>query len=124
MEFEINRAMKIALIGLVSLMILIFVFFNIWSHFFGVKPKEYLLRKAYSEHFSGKVDSIYYDESNHNTMVTIIHGGYLYPVYRDWETKIEKNDSLFKKEGSLQLIILKKNGDRMVLDYRELFKDF
>ncbi|MDP9080468.1 MAG: hypothetical protein M3O71_23845 [Bacteroidota bacterium] len=122
MEFEISKTMKIMLMSLVLLTVLIFASFNIWEYLFGTNPNKELLTEACNEHFYGRVDSTYYDKKNHNTKIALIHGGYLYQIYNVWEAKIETQDSLYKEKGSPQVIVFKKNGHRIVLDYREIIK--
>lgn len=72
--------------------------------------------------FNGKIDSVYYDQKNHNTKTVVLKDGYTYRIWAGWEPFIEIGDSLSKKRGSLDLIVYKKNKGKMILNYQTLWK--
>ncbi|SHE56148.1 hypothetical protein [Pedobacter caeni] len=72
--------------------------------------------------FNGKIDSVYYDQKNHNTKTVVLKDGYTYGIWAAWEPFIEIGDSLSKKRGSLDLIVYKKNKGKMILNYQTLWK--
>ncbi|GAB3909896.1 hypothetical protein [Mucilaginibacter boryungensis] len=110
------RLIKIAVI------ISVIVFFIVWKKYFAPTLEEEVFRDASPLEFHGKVDSVYRDERNHNAKYVILSNGYKYGVYADWEDYIDLNDSLSKTKGDLKVRVFKKDGRRLILDYKKLTK--
>jgi len=86
--------------------------------------KDLILQDANNLSFKGRVDSIFYDRSNHNKKMVILSSGYIYSVFDDSDYEIEVGDSLFKSEGNLKIEVFKPNGAKGVLDYRSIIKKY
>lgn len=123
--------MKIEMIPKKDSVIIYFVFgipmllligFALFTMLHGPSKNELIVIDDLSEGFTGKVDSMYFDERNHNVMTAILDNVRLYPIYRNWEYQIEIGDSLSKKKGSFFLEVYKKNKTKLTLDYRDTYK--
>lgn len=117
-----SKTDKAILYSLFSLPV-IFVAIMFFSGFFGKTRKELLLDDCLSENFSGRVDSLFWDKQNHNVKTAILSNGYRYQIYRTWELKIKKGDSLSKKVRSLHVELFRNNNRIEILDYREQIDD-
>lgn len=99
----------------------------IWAYFHFVVNAEdvskRILRETKDLNFNGRVDSIYFEERNHNTMVIVLQKGYTYEVYKEWVPLIELGDSLSKSRGALKFILYKKDKRKLVLDFKKIAKD-
>jgi hypothetical protein len=90
----------------------------------GPSGVEALSIEASNEILNCKVDSIYRDNRNHNVEMLVLSNGQLYKVWTEWERKIELGDSLSKKAGIFILEVHKKSGSKVILNYKDIFKDF
>jgi hypothetical protein len=80
-------------------------------------------QKILNYNFSGRVDSVWYDENRAVTrditkpFVTINSKTY-YLFSNSWELghKIQKGDSLIKKENTMTITLIKKNGRKFVFE--------
>ena len=81
-----------------------------------------IIKESAALNFSGRVNSIYRDERNHNVKTVVLNDGYKYGVYAEWESSIEVGDSLSKVGGTLDLIVFKKDKQKVILNYMELAK--
>jgi len=123
-SFEVNKATKVVITIFIGFAFLLVVVMVLWSMFKAPKGKDIILKNAIVETFHGNVDSIYRDSRNHNAEMLILSDGTLYGVYADWESSIDLNDSLSKSKGSYVIKVYKKNGQKMMLDYRQLVKNW
>lgn len=101
---------------------LILIGFVAYTAITTMSTQELIVVDNLSEDFTGQVDSLYFDERNHNVKMALLTNDLLYPVYRNWEQYIEIGDSLSKKKGSFLLEVYKRNNTRMILDYRDTYK--
>lgn len=101
---------------------LVLIGFAVYTTFFGPARSELIRKDHLSENFSGRVDSLYFDERNHNVKYAVLNDGQLYPIYRNWERQIGIGDSLFKKKGSFLVEVYKRNKTKLTLDYRNTYK--
>jgi hypothetical protein len=104
--------------------ILLIICFIVWKKCFSPTLEEKVFKEALPMEFHGKVDSVYRDKGNHNGKYVILSSGYRYGIYADWEDDINLGDSLSKTKGDLKVIVYKKNGRNLILDYRLLVKRF
>ncbi|WPV00203.1 hypothetical protein SNE26_00280 [Mucilaginibacter sp. cycad4] len=70
------------------------------------------------ETINGVVDTLYNDKANHNIRTAILTNKTKYQIESEWENKIEMGDSLFKAKGSFLLEMYKRNGQKVILDYK------
>lgn len=75
-----------------------------------------------NEEFSGNVDTIFRDKSNHNVQTVRLTNGYVYTVTPAWENHFKVGDSLSKKKNSLELEVYRKNKLVLILDYNDTYK--
>ncbi|SDO47135.1 hypothetical protein SAMN05421820_11575 [Pedobacter steynii] len=66
--------------------------FVLYTIFFGPGSEELMMRDELSADFKGRVDSMYFDQRNHNGKYAVLNSGQLYPIYRNWERNIEVGD--------------------------------
>jgi len=83
-----------------------------------------ILNNASAMSFHGRVDSIYFDRQNHNTKTLALSDGYVYELWRQWETFVAVGDSLAKDTGNVKVVVYKDGKQTHVLDYKELVKSF
>ncbi len=102
--------------------ILVLIGFVVYTAITGPGTQELIMAEDLAEDFTGRIDSLYFDERNHNVKTAMLNNSQLYPIYRNWERYIEVGDSVSKKKGSFLLEIYKKNNTRMTLDYRDTYK--
>ena len=96
--------------------------FVLWRMFDNSTPGQLILSGIKSDKFQGIVDSVYHDESDHNAKKVRLTGGYLYGLHPEWESKIALGDSLAKSKDSVIVEVFKPNGEKVILDYKELVK--
>lgn len=78
------------------------------------------MRKDYSGDF--KIEKIYHDKPNHNTMtLTGKDKNHIYTVEREWEKEFKIGDSIVKKKDSLRIFIYRNQRLDTILDYRNIF---
>lgn len=97
--------------------------FVLYTTFSGPGSEELMMRDALSADFKGRVDSMYFDQRNHNGKYAILNNGQLYPIYRNWERNIEVGDSLYKQKGTFLVEIYKKNKTQITLNYLDTYKE-
>lgn len=102
--------------------ILVLIGFVVYTAITGPGTQELIMAEDLAEDFTGRIDSLYFDERNHNVKTAMLNNSQLYPIYRNWERYIEVSDSVSKKKGSFLLEVYKKNNTRMTLDYRDTYK--
>ena len=72
--------------------------------------------------FNGRVDSIWYDGDRNDKIVTdptiFIHGKTYDLSYHTWDFRrnIQPGDSMIKLKNRLRIILIKKNGSKIVYD--------
>ena len=96
--------------------------FVMYTMFFGQTSKDLMMQDDLAQNFSGRVDSIYFDERNHNGKYAVLSNEQICPIIRPWERHIEIGDSLSKKKGSFILEVYRKNKKKLTLDYRDIYK--
>jgi hypothetical protein len=119
---DYEKSRKIILKIMVPMMIFL-VAFVLWAIRNEPGAKEAFLIETAKETFEGKVDSMYNDKQNHNARMAILSDKYKFGLYRDWKSKIDLGDSLSKSNGSLVVEVFKKDGSKLVLNYRALADD-
>jgi len=92
------------------------------SAIFGPSTVELIQQDNLMEHFHGKIDSLYFDRENHNVKYAESKNKDKYPIFRNWEAYIQLGDSLSKNKNSFKLEIFKRNGSKIVFDYRDNYK--
>ena len=86
--------------GIPMLVLIGFVFYTMLHS----SPKnELMMKDDLNENFTGRVDSFYFDESNHNGKYGVLNNKEVCPIVRSWEHYIKIGDSLSKKKGSFFL---------------------
>ena len=75
-----------------------------------------------AENFTGRVDSLYFDQKNHNVKYAVLQNVQKIPVLMIWERYIAVGDSFPKQKGSFAWEVYKKKSNKMVLDYRDPYK--
>ncbi|WP_295800960.1 hypothetical protein [Mucilaginibacter sp.] len=113
-----GEAIKILII---SCIIIIFI---IWQMHREVTPAQLVLTAATKNQFHGKVESVFRDERDHNMLKVKLTTGYVYSLYPEWESMVELGDSLSKLKNTVVVEVFKQNGKKVILDYKELVKDF
>ncbi|MEZ2338549.1 hypothetical protein AB6735_23075 [Mucilaginibacter sp. RCC_168] len=121
-----NNNLAVSKTGVIKIIVLliIVVFFILWQKYWSLTKEEIVLEGVSSMEFHGRIDSIYRDKGDHNTMKVILSGGYVYGIYADWESEVDLGDSLSKTKDSLRVKVFKVSGERKYLDYRQLVKGF
>jgi hypothetical protein len=107
---------------IISLML--FAGFLLWRKFDHTTGAQLILNGIKDDEFNGRVDSVYRERQDHNIKKVKLANGYIYGLYPEWESKVEKEDSLYKRKGSVIVVVIKKNGTSINLDYSELVKTF
>ena len=70
-------------------------------HIISSYPKnELMMKDDLNENFAGRVDSLFFDKSNHNGKYAVLNNNRVCPIIRPWENYIKIGDSLSKKKGS------------------------
>ncbi|SEO26169.1 hypothetical protein SAMN05192574_106314 [Mucilaginibacter gossypiicola] len=101
--------------GSVPMCLVLFVTYNLT---FGPSTRQVIIQNDSLEMVSGVVDTVYNDALNHNIRTAILTDKTRYQIIPEWENKIEEGDSLYKAKGSFLLEIYKREGKKIVLDYR------
>ncbi len=104
------------------IVLLIIAGFVIWRIFDKSTTAQIILSGVKNDKFQGIVDSVYRDKSDHNAKKVRLTSGYLYSLYPEWESKVAIGDSLSKKQNSVVVEVFKSNGNKIILDYKELVK--
>lgn len=99
---------------------LIILFF--YGMFFGPSTEQLIRQRDLQENFSGRVDSAFNDERNHNVRMVVFKNGDQYPIPPEWEMNIEAGDSLSKEKNSYILQVFKKDHRKLIFDYRSNYK--
>jgi tetrahydromethanopterin S-methyltransferase subunit G len=106
------------------IVLILLVCFIIWRKLDKTTMGQVVLNDIKEDQFHGKVDSVFHDLRDHNTKKVKLTTGYVYGLYPDWESMVEKGDSLDKKKGAVIVEVYKLNGVKINLDYRILAKGF
>ncbi|MHA4895352.1 hypothetical protein ACXZ1K_11405 [Pedobacter sp. PWIIR3] len=101
---------------------LVLIGFVVYTATTGPSTQELIATGDLAESFTGRVDSLYFDERNHNGKYAVLDGEQICPIIRPWEQYVEVGDSLSKKQGSFLLEVYKRNHTKMTLDYRDTYK--
>lgn len=117
-----NKVSKVVLYSVFFVPVILLIGFFFWSIAFDKTTEEVIKDRDLAESFASKVNSLYYDKQNHNTKIAVLANGYKYQIFRKWEPKIQIGDSLFKRKGSLELIVYKDNAIKATLDYTDTYK--
>jgi hypothetical protein len=99
-------------------LLLYFVFCTI----FGPSAKQVTIERDLSENVNGVVDTLFNDIRNHDIRIAILKNKATFQIFREWESAIEIGDSLYKKKGSFLLEVYKRNGKKVVLDYKSTIR--
>ena len=94
------------------------LFFFIFSMIFCPSTKQLITERDSLENIDGVVDTLFNDNRNHNVRTAVLNNNQVFYILREWEPKIEVGDSLYKKKGSFFLEVHKKQGGKIVLDYK------
>lgn len=84
--------------------------------------KQVFIEMVKEENFSFKIDSIYKDNWNHNTLT--MKGKRTFDIAtseREWENLFKLNDSIVKQKDSLKIYIYRNKKLDTVLDYNEIY---
>lgn len=109
-----------SVLGLPMLALLGFVLYTTFS---GPGSGELMMRDHLSAEFKGRIDSMYFDQRNHNGKYAVLNNGQLYPIFRNWERNVEVGDSLYKQKGTFLMEIYKKNKTKITLNYLDTYKE-
>lgn len=112
---RIDRIIIYCIFGSIPLCLVLFVSYNVA---FGSSASEAIIQRESLETVNGVVDTVYNDKPNHNIRTAILKDKTVYEIERTWESKIEVGDSLHKTKGSFLLEVYKKNGEKIILDYK------
>lgn len=112
---KIDKIILYSVLGLVPVGILLAI---LYSLMFTPSTKQMLTEMYSSQQVNGVVDSMYNDERNHNVRTLVLTNKSVFYIEELWTYKIDVGDSLYKKKGSFLLEVFKKNGKKMVLNYR------
>lgn len=96
----------------------------LWVGSQGPSAKELILQEALNEDYKGRADSIYHQRNNHNIKTVRISGIHDLELWPEWENLIDVGDSIFKVKGKYTIMVCKKNGKDLILDYEDIVKDF
>jgi|GEM_PF-2087771 len=96
--------------------------FFVLSLVFGPSTKQVIIENDLSEEVNGVVDTLFNDAGNHDVRTAILKNKQIFEIVSEWESKIEKGDSLYKKKGSFLLEVYKKTGKKIVLNYKTTIK--
>ena len=99
----------------------LFLLFGVlsWNMFFGPDHLELAKQRDLSLKFNGKIDSLYFDEHNHNGEVAILSNQYEFRIPRNWQNHLEIGDSLLKKKGSFETEVYRDGKRKIILDYTD-----
>ncbi|UEG54400.1 hypothetical protein LLH06_05400 [Mucilaginibacter daejeonensis] len=111
-----------AIKSIISLVLIIGLL--IWRKHDRTTGAQLVLDGIKEDEFYGRVDSVFRDARDHNIQKVKLTTGYQYGLYPEWESIVEKGDSLSKPKGSVIVVVFKKNGTKVNFDYRELVKDW
>lgn len=116
-----ESSVKIGLIKIAIVAVVVIVFM-IWKKYYASTVEEEIFERESPVTFHGIVDSTYYDKGDHNVKKAILSDGYIYNIDGKWESIIYLGDSLSKNKDDLKVEVHKKDGQQVILDYRELAK--
>lgn len=87
-----------------------FTFYIAFSFLTGCKSDCYYINYNYSKYFGNiKIDTIYPDIGNHNSKLASFNGNSINATLQWFIIKPEVGDSIIKKSGSLEYILIKKD---------------
>jgi hypothetical protein len=104
--------------------VILFAGFVLWLKLDHTTGAQSILNGIKNVQFFGRVDSVFRDVQDHNAQKVKLTNGYIYGLYPEWESKVEKGDSLSKLKGSVIVVLVKKNGNLIYFDYNKLVKTF
>ena len=112
-----DKIILCCIFGSIPAVLALFFLYNvIW----GPSLKQTLTDMYLSEKVNGVVDSLYDDADNHNIRTALLKNGSLFQIERQWDSEIEVGDTLSKKAGSFLLEVYKKQGKKIVLNYKSI----
>lgn len=88
---------------------------------FGPTRKQVIVKRDSLVAICGVVDTLFNDKPNHNVRTAVLTNKLVFQINPEWESKIEIGDSLNKVKGSFILEVYKKNGKKVILDYKTTF---
>lgn len=121
-KFVFDKKLKIICIGLVLLIVVCVAPFLIWSEDAKVTKGQLVLQDASLQEFHGRVDSIYLDKRKANARTLVLSDGNTFMLYTEWESKVNRGDSLSKDKNAYQVNVYRDHQLVRVLDYRALVK--
>ncbi|MBB6499994.1 hypothetical protein [Pedobacter cryoconitis] len=119
-KISIQDSIIVGIAVVVPLLFLIgFVFHSIIS---SPSTVEIIQKDNLMKHFNGRINRMHFDEENHNVKYAVSTKTEKFPIFRNWEPYIEIGDSLSKTKNSFKLEVYKKNGSKIIFDYRDNYK--
>ena len=99
-----DKKLKLLLHLIVSLFI---VFLAIRFYLFDNKSsfRERLIESLKNEVYEGVVVKKYYDKENHNTPMIVFSNNQEAPIYGQFYSQIQNNDSVVKKKGDTRIFV-------------------
>jgi len=94
--------------SVIGIPLIILIFYGLYTMFHGPNRKELMMKEDFEQYFSGRIDTFYFDERNHNGKYAVLNNHTTYPIIRPWERFIETGDSLSKNKSSYILEVYKK----------------
>jgi uncharacterized protein YrrD len=123
-KFVIEKKAKRILIISMILIIAPAIMLIYWKGSHTLSGTDLILKNGTDEAFHGRVDSIYFDERNHNVETLILSDGYVYGLFKNWHGLVNVGDSLSKEAGSFNVMVYKHGVLVNILDYKKLVKNF
>jgi hypothetical protein len=114
---KVDKIILYSILGSIPACLILYFLYNI---IWGPSVKQVATNRHLSESVIGVVDTVYNDRANHDIRTAILNNNNLFQIENVWESQIEIGDSLNKKKGSFFLEVYKKQGKRIVLDYKTL----
>ncbi|MGY0039914.1 hypothetical protein [Pedobacter sp. NJ-S-72] len=109
--------------GVLSIPLFLLFGFLSWNMIFRPDHLELVKQRDLPLEFNGKIDSLYFDERNHNVKVAVLNNQYEFHIPRNWEHHLEIGDSLLKKKGSFETEVYRDGKRKIILDYTDFYTD-
>jgi uncharacterized protein YaiE (UPF0345 family) len=109
--------------GVLSIPLFLLFGFLSWNMIFGPDHLELAKQRDLPLEFKGKIDSLYFDEHNHNVKVAVLSSQYEFHIARNWERYLVIGDSLLKKKGSFETEVYRNGRRKIILDYTDFYTD-
>ncbi|MFA6275703.1 MAG: hypothetical protein WC622_03080 [Pedobacter sp.] len=121
---HISKQDKNIITFVIGIPILFFLGFVVYTFFNSRDIAEVIKEDRLTLNFNGNVDSVYRAKQDHNVQFILLDNGYKCSLPAKWENMIKAGDSLSKKKNTLYLEVYRKNDSKLVLDYRDTFKNY